>query len=126
VNEKSTDHQTFPPGFDLTAKQRAFADAYIETGGNAAEAADLAYDCTNPDSPRVIACHNLQNPKIRAYLDYRLWQHEVPDEAVESLKKSLFATKPQRINGKVRMVPDETARAKARVQAFKLMGFDLK
>ncbi len=117
------DNQTLPPGFDLTSKQRAFADAYLETGGNAAEAANLAYNCTNPDSPRVIACHNLKKPKIRAYLDYRLWQHEVPDEALESLKASLFAAKPLKNHGQVKMVPDETARAKARDQAFRLMGY---
>ena len=74
----------------------------------------------------MIACHNLQNPKIRAYLDYRLWQHEVPDEAVKSLKASLFAAKPLKVLGQVRMVPDETARAKARDLAFRLMGFDMK
>ncbi len=117
------DNHILPPGFNLTPKQKAFADAYLETGGNAAEAADLAYNCSNPDSPRVIACHNLKNPKVRTYLDYRLWQHEVPDEALESLKASLFAAKPLKVHEQVTMVPDETARAKARDQAFRLMGY---
>ncbi len=121
--DNSEDHQTLPPGFDLTAKQRAFADAYIETGGNAAEAADLAYNCSNPDSPRVIACHNLKNPKVRTYLDSVIMVNEVPDAALQSLKESLFADKPLKLRGQVKMVPDETARARARDQAFRLMGY---
>ena len=51
-------------GLNLRPQQRACVDAYIETGGNAPEAALRAYNCSSRDSARVIACHNLKKPRF--------------------------------------------------------------
>lgn len=52
---------------DLTPKQEAFAQAYVETG-NASEAYRRAYDAENmkPTTIMVKACHTLALDKIRA------------------------------------------------------------
>ena len=119
--EKSEDHQTLPPGFYLTSKQRAFADAYLETGGNGREAATKAYNCSSPESASVLAHKALNNPKVVAYLNYHFLGHDMPDAVVESLKDSLSATKIIKSGGEYLKVPDHTARAKAVDQLAKIM-----
>ena len=98
--EKGRDHQTLPPGFDLTSKQRAFAHAYLETGGNGRKAAQRAYNCSSPESASVLACKALKNPKVLTYLDYHFSGHDMPDAVVESLKGSLSATKIIKVGGR--------------------------
>jgi len=122
VNEKSNAHQTLPPGFDLTSKQRAFAHAYLETGGNGRKAATKAYNCSSPESASVLAHKNLNNPKVLTYLNYHLFKHGIPDVIVESLKDSLSATKIIKVGGEYQEVPDHTARLKAVDQIAKIMG----
>ncbi len=120
--EKNEDHQVFPPGFDLTSKQRAFAHAYLETGGNRREAATKAYNCSSPESARVLAHKNLNNPKVLTYLNYHLFKHGIPDVIVDILKDSLSATKIVKLSGEYLEVPDHTARLKANDQIAKIMG----
>ncbi len=119
--EQSEDHQVFPPGFDLTSKQRAFAHAYLETGGNGRKAALQAYDCSSPESASVLAHKTLNNPKVVAYLNYHFLRHDMPDAVVESLKHSLSATKIVKLGGEYLEVPDHTARLKANDQIAKIM-----
>ncbi len=57
----------------LTAKQRAFADFYIELG-NATEAAIKAG--YNEKTARFIASENLTKPNIKNYIDERMKQIE--------------------------------------------------
>lgn len=120
--EQSKDHQVFPPGFDLTSKQRAFADAYLETGGNGRKAAQQAYNCSSPESASVLAHKALKNPKVLTYLDYHSFKHGIPDAVVVSLKDSLSATKLIKVGGEYLEVPDYTARSKAVDQIAKIMG----
>ncbi len=120
--EQSKDQQTLPPGFDLTSKQRAFAHAYLETGGNGRKAALQAYDCSSPESASVLAHKTLNNPKVVAYLNYHFLKHGIPDVIVESLKESLSATKIIKLREGYLEVPDHTARGKAFDQIAKIMG----
>ena len=99
--------------FNLTPKQKAFADAYIETG-SAPGAAMRAYDCSNRNSARVIGHRNLRNPKIQACLHEQLLTMEMVDGGVKRLWELMRATKLVRIgNGKTIQVPDNMARLKA-------------
>ena len=79
-------------GFNLTPKQRAFANAYIETG-SAPEAAMRAYDCSNRNSARVMAHRNLNNAKVQAYLSFQVTDTVLVDKGIKALKDGLDATK---------------------------------
>jgi len=110
------------PGFDLTSKQRAFADAYLETGGNGRKAALQAYSCSSPESASVLAHKTLKNPKVLTYLDYHFFKHGIPDVIVESLKDSLSATTIIKLGGeKYLEFPDHIARLKAVDQIAKIL-----
>ena len=52
-------------GIGLTPKQRHFVEAYIQTRGNAPEAALTAYNRSSRASARVIAHSNLHHPQVR-------------------------------------------------------------
>ncbi len=119
--EQSEDHQVFPPGFDLTSKQRAFADAYLESGGNGRKAALQAFSCSSPESASVLAHKNLRNPKVLTYLNYHFSKHGIPDVIVDILKNSLSATKIVKLGGEYLEVPDHTARLKAVDQVAKIL-----
>jgi len=122
VIEQSKDHQTLPPGLDLTSKQRAFAHAYLETDGNGRKAALQAYDCSSPESASVLAHKTLNNPKVVAYLNYHFSKNGIPDAVVDSLKDSLSATKLIKVGGECLEVPDHTARGKAIDQIANILG----
>jgi len=79
-------------GFNLTPKQRKFADAYIKTG-SAPEAALSAYNCSNRNSARVMGHKTRHNPKVRSYLQDQVLTETLVDEGVESLRQSLKANK---------------------------------
>ena len=115
------------PSLDLTDKQRAFAESWIETGGNATEAVVRTYNCSTRGSARVIAHKLRRNPKIIAYMNHLMLASGLPDKTVDllhatvaSLEESLTATKPKKIGGKVLVVPDEPARSKARREIMDL------
>lgn len=99
-------------GFNLTPKQRAFANAYIETG-SAPEAAMRAYDCSNRNSARVMAHRTLNNAKVQAYLSSQVADKELVDKSVRALKDGLDATKFIKLNKVIMQVPDNMARLKA-------------
>ena len=59
----------------LTAKERLFADAYIETS-NATEAARRAGYSARASTSKVTACRILQRPDVKAYIAGRMEQLE--------------------------------------------------
>jgi len=79
-------------GFNLTPKQKAFADAYIKTR-SAPEAALSAYNCSNRNSARVMGYKARHNPKVRAYVQDQVLEETLVNEGVESLRQSLKANK---------------------------------
>ena len=108
-------------GFNLTPKQRAFANHYIETG-SAPEAAMRAYDCSNRNSARVMAHRNLNNAKVQAYLSFQVTDTVLVDKGIKALKDGLDATKFIKLGkGKVMQVPDNQARLKAAMFYLKLV-----
>jgi len=109
-------------GFDLTPKQRKFADAYIKTG-SAPEAALSAYNCSNRNSARVMGYKARHNPKVRAYLQEQVLEETLVDEGVESLRQALKADKviTNRRGEVVNTWPDWGNRIKAATHLFKLI-----
>jgi len=114
-------------GLNLTPKQRAFVQYYIETGGSGPEAAMRAYNCSSRASARVIAHRNRHNPKIIAYME-SLWSaHNLVERSVRTLGEGLKANKPifvDRKTGEVHEVPDHETRLEAAVILLKLRGVD--
>ena len=109
-------------GFDLTPKQKAFADAYIETG-SAPEAALSAYNCSNRNSARVMGYKTRHNPKVRSYMQEQVLTETLVDEGVESLRKALRANKmiTNRRGEVVDTWPDWGNRIKAATHLLKLI-----
>ncbi len=109
-------------GFDLTPKQKAFADAYIKTG-SAPEAALSAYNCSNRNSARVMGYKARHNPKVRAYLQDQVLTETLVNEGVESLRQGLKANKmiTNKQGEVVDTWPDWGNRIKAATHLFKLI-----
>ncbi len=104
---------------NLTPKQKAFANHYIETG-SPPEAAMIAYDCSSRNVARVIAHRNLHNAKIRAYLQEQLLTQDLVDESVATLRRALTATKPVSVNGETVEWPDTTNQVKTAEHLLRL------
>jgi len=113
---------TQQPGFNLTPKQRAFADAYIKTG-SAPDAALSAYNCSSRNSARVMGYKARHNPKVRAYLQDQVLEETLVNEGVESLRQALKADKmiTNRRGEVVDTWPDHGNRIKAAIHLFKLI-----
>jgi len=109
-------------GFNLTPKQRAFANHYIKTG-SAPEAALSAYNCSNRNSARVMGYKARHNPKVRAYLQDQVLTETLVNEGVESLRQALKADKmiTNRRGEIVSTWPDYGNRIKAAIHLFKLI-----
>jgi len=109
-------------GFNLTPKQRKFADAYIKTG-SAPEAALSAYNCSSRNSARVMGYKARHNPKVRAYLQDQVLTETLVNEGVESLREALKADKviTNRRGEVVDTWPDHGNRIKAAIHLFKLI-----
>jgi len=103
---------TLQTGFNLTPKQRAFANHYIETG-SAPEAALSAYDCSNRNSARVMAHRNLNNAKVQDYLSSQVTDKVLVDKGIKALQECLDATKFIKLNKVTMQVPDNRARLRA-------------
>jgi len=119
VNQKRRDL-----GFNLTPQQRAFANAYIETG-SAPEAAMRSYNCSSRNSARVIAHRNLHNPKIIAVIEHFWSRHNLLDQAAQVLGEGLRATKviiTDRKAGEGIEVPDHMVRIDTAKIVFKVRG----
>ena len=111
---------TQQPCFNLTPKQRAFANHYIETG-SAPEAAMRAYSCSNRNSARVMAHRNLNNAKVQAYLSFQVTDTVLVDKAIRALKECLDATKFIKLGKGNMQVPDNQARLRAAMFFLKLV-----
>lgn len=107
-------------GLNLTPKQLKFVEAYIETRGNAPEAALQAYNCSSRNSARVMAHKNLNNPKVVAYLERVLLQHGAVDKVLNTLLGTLDAKTVYR--GETTDLPDHHTRLKGAVEIAKMMG----
>jgi phage terminase small subunit len=53
----------------ITEKQKKFADAYVDNGGNRTEAALDVYDTKDYFTAANIGSENLKKPKIQEYLE---------------------------------------------------------
>ena len=99
-----------------TLKQRRFIKAYVQNGGNATQAAWVAYDTQDYDTAKSIGCENLTKPYIREEIDRLM-------EAVElSTKDSLRAIKGALSATDKNNYPDHRMRLKAVGMFFKLKG----
>ncbi len=108
--------------FNLTPKQKASANHYIETG-SAPEAAIRAYNCSSRNSARVIAHRNRHNPKIIACIE-RLWsEHNLLERSVQTLAEGLKATIINQQTGGSEF-PDHEIRLETAKIALKLRGVD--
>ena len=114
-------------GSHLTSKQRNFILYYIQTNGNAPEAAMMSYNCSSRASARVIAHRNLHNPKIMAYRDSLWAKHNLVERSIRTLAEGLKANRPitNRKTGEVVEFPDHKMRLEAVMLALKLRGWDL-
>ena len=113
-------------GLNLTPKQRAFVQYYIETGSGP-EAAMRAYNCSSGNSARVMAHRNRHNPKIIAYIEHLWSEHHLLERSLQTLGEGLKATHRIVINrktGESREFPDHETRLKAAVMVLKLRGVD--
>ncbi|MEE8584194.1 MAG: terminase small subunit [Acidobacteriota bacterium] len=94
----------------LTPKQRAFCHHYIETLGNAPEAALQAYNCSSRGSARVMAHRCLHNPYVLRLLADLARRDGLPERALHVLTDALEATRT--VNGRL-TVPDHATRLRA-------------
>jgi len=111
---------THQPRSNLTPKQRAFANAYIETG-SAPEAAISAYNCSSRNSARVMAHRTLNNAKVQDYLSSQVTDKGLMDKAIDTLIRQIHATKFMKVGNKVIQVPDNQARLRAVEFYFKVV-----
>ena len=66
----------------LTIKQRKFTKAYIETNGNATQAALQAYTTDDPNTAGMIGSSNLRKPKIKEAIETALIELELNPKTV--------------------------------------------
>ena len=117
---------------NLTPKQKAFADYYIELG-NATEAAIKAG--YNEKTARFIASENLTKPNIKNYIDERMKQIESnriakAEEVLAFLSASLrgevleevISTKSDGAGGIEPIILKKQLSAKDRIKAAELLG----
>ena len=104
------------PGLKLTPKQRHFIQAYVQNGGNATQAAWVAYDTEDYYTAKSIGCENLTKPYIRAEIDRLMEAVELSTkDLLRAIKDALDATDKNDY-------PDHRLRLKAVVLALKLKG----
>ena len=99
-----------------TLKQRRFIKAYVQNGGNATQAAWVAYDTEDYDTAKSIGCENLTKPYIREEIDRLMVAAEL------STKDSLRAIKDAFSATDKNDYPDHRMRLKAAVMLLKLRG----
>jgi len=76
----------------LTVKQSAFIEQYLQNGFNATEAARNAGYKGNDATLAVVGYENLRKPKIRAVIDARLAEMRMTaDEVIKQISDQAFA-----------------------------------
>lgn len=110
------------PIHGITEKQKNYCDNVL-AGKSKTEAVWLAFNFTNRSYASNYAVKLWKSPGCIAYIERRIAEVGIPDAAIMSLKDSLTASKVLVLGeDDIRDVPDEPARAKAREQAFRILG----
>ena len=114
----------------LTDKQRRFVDAYVNNGGNGAEAIrNAGYNCGTDNSARSQASENLKKPHIilaieqLGYVDSRI----VATKAIEQgrrldLAERRISTREDRAEFLTRVYLDDAFPINSRLKAVQLLG----
>lgn len=71
---------------NLTLKQQKFVDAYIDSNGNATEAALVAYECDNKVDASNIGYQNMQKPHIQEIIQAKL--KDLKDNTLDTFKNN--------------------------------------
>jgi len=120
----------------LTESQVIFAKEFVENGQNGKAAAMVAYPDASPDSAKVTASRNLDNPKILSLIENALNKKGVTEDAIaETISDALKAKKSyvqvesfgrgESSSSLVESeVPDHATRLKAAEMATKLKGLN--
>ena len=96
-----------------TPKQRRFILAYVSNGGNATQAALIAYNTTDYLTAKSIGCENLTKPYIRREIEKLMGNVKLTiEDAIQTIKEALEA--------KGNKGPDWNARLKAADMTLKL------
>ena len=99
-----------------TLKQRHFIKAYVQNGGNATQAAWVAYDTDDYNTAKSIGCENLTKPYIREEIDRLMEAVELSTrDSLRAIGDALSATDKNNH-------PDHRMRLNAAVLALKLQG----
>ena len=114
----------------LTAKQRNFVDAFVNNGGNGAEAIMAAgYNCSTDNSARVLASENLKKPNIilaieqSGYSDSRIIHTEMIKGARElDLADRRISTREERAEFLTGVYLDSSFPISSRLKAIQLLG----
>jgi hypothetical protein len=106
------------PPYNLTKKEKDFADQLIETG-SPREAALRAYDCSSKESASEIAYRNSKNEKIQSYIDAMLQLDDTVGQSVRALNDALKANIVHQ--GEQTDIPNHTVRLKASKQTHQLV-----
>ena len=98
------------PPYNLTKKEKEYADQLIETGSSR-KAALRAYDCSTKESASQIAYKNSKNVHIQSYINAILQLNNTVGKAVSVLDDAMVA----KINhqGEETELPDHNVRIKA-------------
>lgn len=101
------------PPYNLTKKEKDYADQLIETGSSR-EAALRAYDCSTKESASQIAYKNSKNVHIQSYINAMLQLNNTVGKAVSVLDDAMAA----KVNhqGEETELPDHNVRIKASKQ----------
>ncbi len=78
---KSTKTAKSPKTRKLTAKQREFVSAYLQTN-NASEAIRQAYPSATPGTQRSMGATNIAKPSIQAAIEEKLQEKDLTDKRV--------------------------------------------
>lgn len=110
------------PIYGVTEKQKNYCELVLQ-GKSKTEAVWQAFNFSNRNYASHYAVKLWKSPGCIAYIERRIAEASIPDDAIMSLKESLFASKTVVFGeGDIRDVSDEPARAKARDQAFRILG----
>jgi phage terminase small subunit len=69
----------------LSLKQEKFVEAFVDNGGNATQAAMVAYDCANKVDAGNIGRQNLDKPYIKDVIDSKV--KDLKDNTLDALRK---------------------------------------
>jgi hypothetical protein len=104
--------------YNITKKQKDYADNLIETG-SPVESAMRSYDCGSREMARVLAFRNSKNEKIQAYIDAMLQLNDTVGKSVRVLDEALDANIMHK--GEETALPDHQTRLKASKQTLTLV-----